>query len=622
MITLNTNFCEYAILMGVRRAFPVLGLFVVLLGSPLTMNSVYSVSDGTVDSEEKISDTQGNFEGGLGPSDNFGASVTNMGDLNGDGVNDLAVGTPLDGGCCDFKGAVWILFLKSDGTVDSEQKISESAGNFGGILENGDQFGTSVANLGDLNGDGVNDLAVGSVGDQDGGSLRGAVWILFLKSDGTVDSEQKISDTAGNFGGLLDEGDVFGEEVANLGDLNGDGVNDLAVGAVGDDDGATQTGAVWILFLKSDGTVDSSLPNNGFQKISDTAGNFGGALSSFDFFGKSITNMGDLNGNGVNDIAVGAPSDDDGGPFRGAVWILFLKSDGTVDSSLPNNGFQKISDTAGNFGGLLDDFDQIGQSTANLGDLNGDGVNDLAVGTPVDDDGGPFRGVVWILFLKSDGTVDSEQKISDTAGNFGGLLDDFDGFGVSVANMGDLNGDGVNDLAVGSRGDDDGGEASGAVWILFLKNTNNPPDCSGVVPESTNSISSFDSAIVTTSSSSPSNINKEGSPSHKIVEITLGGVTDPDGDPTTLTVDGITQDEPTNGLGDGDQSPDGFGVGTDTPHVRVERAGIGDGRVYEISFTADDGNGGSCSGSVSFAVPHDKGKDAVDSGQNFDSTQP
>ncbi|MGQ0792131.1 MAG: hypothetical protein ACT4NJ_07935 [Nitrosopumilaceae archaeon] len=129
--------------------------------------------------------------------------------------------------------------------------------------------------------------------------------------------------------------------------------------------------------------------------------------------------------------------------------------------------------------------------------------------------------------------------------------------------------------------------------------SNQDPDCSGAIP---NQASLFP-------------------PNHKMSDITISGVTDADGDTVTLTIDGITQDEPTNGLGDGDTSPDGNGLGTDTAQIRAERSGTGDGRVYEISFTADDGNGGMCTGSVSVDVPHDKKSTAVNSGQNFDSTQ-
>ena len=89
----------------------------------------------------------------------------------------------------------------SDGTVSSEQKISDTVGGFGGVLDDQDQFATSIANIGDYDNNGVDDLAVGAWLDDDDGSARGAVWILFMNADGTVSSEQKISDTAGGFGG-------------------------------------------------------------------------------------------------------------------------------------------------------------------------------------------------------------------------------------------------------------------------------------------------------------------------------------------------------------------------------------------------------------------------------------
>ena len=85
------------------------------------------------------------------------------------------------------------------GWVLSHQKISDTEGGFTGSLDNGDQFGTSVASLGDLDGDGVGVLAVGAAYDDDGGTNRGAVWVLFRNRDGTVKSHQKISDTEGGF---------------------------------------------------------------------------------------------------------------------------------------------------------------------------------------------------------------------------------------------------------------------------------------------------------------------------------------------------------------------------------------------------------------------------------------
>lgn len=113
-------------------------------------------------------------------------------------------------------------------------------------------------------------------------------------------------------------------------------------------------------------------------------------------------------------------------------------------------------------------------------------------------------------------------------------------------------------------------------------------------------------------------------PNHKFVNIDILGVTDPDGDPISIAIDSIFQDEPLNGTGDGDTSPDGAGVGTLTASVRAERAGNGNGRVYHIGFTADDGNGGRCSAEVTVGVPKSQGKKGapVDDGALFDSTLP
>jgi len=342
------------------------------------------------------------------------------------------------------------------GEVLSWQKVSDTAGGFTGVLGGSDIFGRCIAGLGDLDGDGVRDMVVGADNDDDGGTNRGALWILFLNSDGTVKSHQKISSTAGGFTGTLNNQDHFGFSVDSLGDLDGDGVVDLAVGAWMDDDGGVDQGAVWILFLNSDGTVKAH------QKISETQGGFTGTLDPSDFLGYALESPGDLDGNGTNDLVVGALFDDDGGTNRGAVWVLFLGTDGMVTSH------QKISATQGGFAGPLLNSDYFGTAIAPLGDFDGDGTIDIAVCAEGDDDGGGDRGAVWILLLNSDATVKSHQKISATTGGFTGALDYQDWFGESAEFMGDLDGDGIGDLAVGATNDDDGGSNTGAVWMLFL----------------------------------------------------------------------------------------------------------------------------------------------------------
>lgn len=479
-------------------------LFVTALGvSALSCQLDEIVVTTNVDSEQKISETHGNFEGELAANSYFGSAIAVIGDLEADGVGDLVVGAPFQdsGGIAgtplqdndgivgtllqDNGGAVWILFMDTDGTVDQETEISDQEGGFEGNLDDGDAFGSAVAGIGDLDADGINDIAVGAPLDDDGGNDRGAVWILFLQADGRVKSHQKISDDKGGFGGELENNDQFGTAIATLGDLDGDGITDLAVGAPLVNDGGIRdidTGAVWILFMNMDGTVKSH------KKISGDADRFidridrlatGELLTTGNLFGRSLANMGDLNEDGVTDLAVGAPGDDDDGLDRGAIWVLYLNTDGTVSRE------EKISLSESSFVLPIEDGDHFGEVIANAGDIDEDGVTDLAVGMPFDDDGETDSGAILILFINKDAEVHDLQKISNTQGIFNGILNSDDHFGAAIAGIGDLNNRRGVDLAVGAPFDNDGvlnldnsvGINKGAVWILFMDEPDTRPQC-------------------------------------------------------------------------------------------------------------------------------------------------
>jgi hypothetical protein len=145
--------------------------------------------------------------------------------------------------------------------------------------------------------------------------------------------------------------------------------------------------------------------------------------------------------------------------------------------------------------------------------------------------------------------------------------------------------------------DDDGGSSTATVTI----DVNAPPDCSTVTPSE----------------------RSLWPPNHKLLLISLGGATDPDGDTVTLTVTGVTQDEALNGLGDGDTAPDAvLGPASNEVQLRAERSGNGDGRVYRIAFSGSDGRGGTCTGTVTVGVPHNQGSTPIDSGLVVNSLGP
>ncbi|HEX2489909.1 MAG TPA: hypothetical protein VHR27_10915 [Blastocatellia bacterium] len=150
-----------------------------------------------------------------------------------------------------------------------------------------------------------------------------------------------------------------------------------------------------------------------------------------------------------------------------------------------------------------------------------------------------------------------------------------------------------------ANSDDNGGSFSGSAYVFAP--TNQPPNCSMATPS----------------------ISTIWPPNHKMINVTIQGVTDPDGDPVTINIDQIKQDESTDGLGDGHTCPDGAGIGTSTAQLRAERSASlgGNGRVYKIFFTASDGQGGTCQGSVTVGVPRSSNRSFVNDGAYFDSTQ-
>ncbi|MEQ9188495.1 MAG: LamG-like jellyroll fold domain-containing protein [Cryomorphaceae bacterium] len=414
-----------------------------------------------IDSVFKISDTQGNFFASFTDGDKFGMGLRGIGDLNNDGVPDIAVSAPLDDDGGTNRGALYLLFMNSNGTVNHHLKISSDSGGFGSGLANDDEFGVSIANIGDLNGDGYLDLAVGAPFTDDGGTNRGAVWILFLDSSGAVDSKTKISDTQGGLTESLANVDRFGSSITSIGDLNQDGVTDLMVGLPVDDVGSIDDGSVIVLFMNASGAVIDE------QKIGDGLGGFPFDISSMDRFGGSCAFLGDINDDGYIEVAVGSQLYDPGGTNvnAGAIYTLSLDTNGQVVHAVLS------TESENGVIGPLDAGGAFGSDMTFVGDMNNDGFVEVVVSNWLDDDGGTERGSFWLISFDSIGYVFSATNFSYGNGNFPISIDNGDRFGYGITPIGDINGDGLIDLAAGAREDDDGGSGRGAIYIMTMRDT-------------------------------------------------------------------------------------------------------------------------------------------------------
>ena len=256
--------------------------------------------------------------------DQFGYSVSGVGDVNGDGQADLIVGARWDDNNGSNSGSARVLSGLDGSTLYTFDGDSGS-----------DLFGVSVSGAGDVNGDGRADLIVGALEDDNNGSNSGSARVLSGLDGSTLYTFN--GDSAG---------DEFGESVSGAGDVNGDGLADLIVGAYLDDNNGTNSGSARVL-----SGLDGS-----------TLYTFNGD-SADDVFGISVSGAGDVNGDGLADLIVGATGDDNNGGRSGSARV-FSGLDGSTLYTFEG-------DSA---------FDYFGRSVSGAGDVNGDGLADFIVG--------------------------------------------------------------------------------------------------------------------------------------------------------------------------------------------------------------------------------------------------
>jgi len=457
---------------------------------------------------------------GEGEADSLGDSVAIIGDVNGDGLDDILMGARRNDQSGPDAGKTYLIFGKKDGW-QNDTAVEDADASFIGENEY-DKSGGAVAGIGDVNGDGLDDFIIGADEADVGETYSGIVYLFFGRSSGWS-KDVVLSESDASFIGAQ-AFEHAGSSLAGVGDVNRDGYDDILIGAPQSDDDRSLdqrhlVGRTYLILGHSDGWKEN-------MSLVDADASFIGENEE-DYAGRTIAGAGDVNGDGYDDMLITAKDNDEGGDDAGQVYLIFGRNIGWgMDYNLSMSDASFIGEKSNA---------SLGFSLAGAGDVNRDGYKDFLISAVGMDTRGPYTGKIYLVFGKADGwsmdTIITEadasfvgQNMSFCGGSVSGAGDvnsdsyddiligapsdnvsgviaagltylilgkssgwakdvnitnadasflgenEFDWAGLPIAGGGDVNGDGFNDILIGARDNDESGSNAGQVYLILMRN--------------------------------------------------------------------------------------------------------------------------------------------------------
>ncbi|MEH2069230.1 MAG: hypothetical protein V7K47_13890 [Nostoc sp.] len=407
-----------------------------------------NVGSGGILNLSSLDGTNGFLINGIAEDDRSGNSVSNAGDVNDDGVDDLIIGAFFaSSNGKSFTGQSYVVFgrknVGSGGILNLSSLNSINGFAINGIGET-NFSGNSVSNAGDVNGDGIDDLIIGAIGDFGNGNQSAQQgYVVFggkNVGNGGIFNLSSLDGTNGFLINNIAKDDLLNVSVSNAGDVNDDGIDDLIIGASGASGNGNQSaGQSYVVF------GGKNVGNGGILNLSSLNGINGfviNGISQFDQSGISVSNAGDINNDGVDDLIIGAiGASPNGNSFAGQSNVVF------GGKNLGSGGILNLSSLDGTNGlainGIAED-DQSGTSVSNAGDINNDGVDDLVIGAFFASPNGNFRaGQSYVVFGGSN--IGRSPNFTGTSGS-----------DTLIGTIGNniIDGKGGNDVLTGNGGQD------------------------------------------------------------------------------------------------------------------------------------------------------------------------